>query len=158
MFMAGLILVFSTAMFFFYWQVTVQKILRRSFEHAYFKAIATANQLEFPALRSAFEGPNGTVDYTQLRQQINCDFRALTYLLKNACNTKQSYSNEERLLMVYFRVVLFSLSVRHVFKLGEKSSVINLASVLQYFANVVGERVDSVRLGNLSAADYILSL
>ena len=158
MFMAGLILVFSTAMFFFYWQVTIQKILRRSFEQAYFQVIATANRLEFPALRSAFESPDGMVDYAHLRTNIKCDYQALTYLLKNACNTKQSYSREERLLMVYFRVALFSLSVRHAFKLGEKSSVMNLASVLQYFANVVGERVDSVRMGNLSAADYILSL
>jgi len=158
MFMAGLILVFSTAMFFFYWQVTVQKILRRSFERAYFQVIATANQLEFPALRAALESPNGKVDYAHLRQNIKCDYQALTYLLKNACNTKQSYSREERLLMVYFRMALFSLSVRHALKLGEKSSAMNLASVLQYFANVVGERVDSVRMGNLSAADYILSL
>jgi hypothetical protein len=32
---------------------------------------------------------------------------------------------------------------------------LRLTSVLQYFANVVGQRVDTVRFGNFTAADYL---
>ena len=55
MVMACVILIVSTGLFFFYCQVTMQKILRRAFDHPYFQALAAANRLEFPALRKAFE-------------------------------------------------------------------------------------------------------
>jgi len=158
MVVSGVILVFSTALFFFYCQVTVQRILRRAFDQAYFQTIVTANHLAFPTLRKAFEELNAPVDYARLRMNMKCDFLALTYLLKNASNMRQCYSREERLLMLYFRLALISLTIRHWLRLREKPAVLGLAAILQYFANIVGERIDSVRFGNLSAFDYIPSI
>jgi len=89
---------------------------------------------------------------------LKCDFRALTYLLKNAVNVKQRYSGEERLLMFYFRLVFASLITRHWLRVGEKPAILKLTAILQYFANVVGQRVDSVRFANLTAADCVLGL
>jgi hypothetical protein len=37
-------------------------------------------------------------------------------------------------------------------------AVLRLTTILQYFANVVGERVSMIRFGNLSASDYLLNL
>jgi len=51
---------------------------------------------------------------------MKCDFLALTYLLKNASNMRQCYSREERLLMLYFRLALISLTIRHWLRLREK--------------------------------------
>ena len=51
MVLAALILILSTAMFFFYFQVTCQKILRLQFDREYFRPIVNANRLEFLALR-----------------------------------------------------------------------------------------------------------
>jgi hypothetical protein len=158
MVMACLILVFSTALFFFYCQVTIQKILRRAFDYAYFQALAAANRLEFPALRKAFEEADASADYARMRMNIKCDFLALTYLLKNASNLRQSYSREERLLMLYFRLALISLAVRHWLRLREKPAVMTLTAILQYFANVAGARMNSLRFGDLSFSDYVLSL
>ena len=158
MVVAVLILIFSTALFFFYWQVTFQRILRRAFDREYFQTMVTANRLEFPALRKAFEEPNAPVDYPRLRMIIKCDFQALTYLLKNAANVSQGYSREERLLIFYFCLVRASLIARHWLRLREKPAVLELAAILQYFANIVGKRINSVRLDNLSAFDYLLSL
>jgi hypothetical protein len=155
MLMAVLILVFSTALFFFYCQVTIHKILRRTFEQAYFRTIVAANGLEFPVLRNAFQGPNVPLDYAHVRTGIKCDFLALRYLLKNAANLQQRYSWQERVLMLYFRLVLASLAVRHRLHLSEKPAVLGLAEILQHFANVVGQRVNSVRLENLTALEYI---
>ena len=156
--MAVLVLIFSTALFFFYWQVTVQRILRRAFDREYFQTMVTAIRLEFPALRKAFEEPNAPVDYPRLRMMLKCDFLALTYLLKNAANVSQRYSREERLLIFYYRLVLGSLIALHWLRLREKPAVLELAAILQYFANIVGKRMNSVRFGNLSAYDYLLSL
>lgn len=158
MFIAALILVISTALFFFYFQSTCQKILRRSFDQEYSRSIVNANRLEFPAVRKSLEEFDAPVDYARLRLTLRCDFLALTYLLKNAGNLKQRYSHEEQLLIVYFRAVFFFLFVRHLLKLNESPAVLKLTEILEYFANIVGQRVNRVRFGNLTPSDYLLSL
>ena len=158
MFVASLILILSTALFFFYFQATCQKILRRQFEAEYFQVIVKANRLEFPSVQKSLDESDAPLDYQRLRTMLECDFLALVYLLKNAANVHQRYSYEEWLLMVYFRVVFFLLTVRHLLKLKEGAAVLRLTAVLQYFANVVGQRVNTVRFGNLTAADYLMNL
>jgi hypothetical protein len=158
MILAALILILSTALFFFYFQVTCQKVLRRQFDREYFQSIVNANRLEFPSLRKSLEEFGTPLDYPRLRMMLKCDFLALTYLLKNAANVNQRYSKEERLLILYFRWQFLSLAVRRLLKVSEKKAVLRLTSILQYFANVVGQRVNAVRFGNLTAADYLLNL
>ena len=158
MFMAALILILSTGLFFFYLQAACQRILRRQFAQEFFQSIVTANRLEFPSVRKALEDFGAPVDYPRLMLTLKCDFLALTYLLKNAANVNQRYSSEERLLIVYFKLVLVSLVARHWLKLRETSAALKLTAILEYFANVVGERVDTVRFGNLTASDYLLNL
>lgn len=158
MIVAVLILILSTALFFFYFQVTCRKILCRQFDREYFQSIANANRLEFPSLRRSLEDFGAPVDYSRLRMMLRCDFLALTYLLKNAANVNQSYTYDERLLILYFRWQFLSLAVRRLLRLGENTAILRLTAVLQYFANVVGQRVNAVKFGNLTAADYLLNL
>jgi hypothetical protein len=158
MVMATLILLVSTGLFIFYIQVTCQRILRRKFDQEYSQSIVNANRLEFPAVQKALEEFDAPVDYARLRMTLRCDFLALTYLLKNAGNLNQRYSREESLLIVYSRTLFFSLFIRHLLGLKEKPAVMRLAAVLEYFANVVGQRVNRVRFGNLTPSDYLLSL
>jgi hypothetical protein len=155
---AVMILILSTALFFFYFQVTCQKLLGRQFDREYFQSIANANRLEFPSLRKSLEEFGAPVDYSRLRMMLRCDFLALTYLLKNAANVNQRYTYDERLLILYFRWQFLALGVRRLLKLGENTAVLRLTAVLQYFANVVGQRVNAVKFGNLTAADYLLNL
>ena len=156
--MAALILIVSTGLFFFYLQVLCQKILRRQFTQAFSQSIVNANRLEFPSVRKAIEDLGSPMEYPRLTLTLKCDFLALTYLLKNAANVNQRYTYEERLLMVYFKVVFASLVARHWLKLREASPTLKLTAILEYFANVVGERVNAVRFGNLTASDYLLNL
>ena len=151
MIVATLVLILSAAMFFFYFQATCQRILRRHFDLEYFKSIANANRLEFPALRKALEESGPPIEYWRLRGALRCDFLALTYLLKNVGNSKRRYSNEERLLMVYFYSQYFSLAARRLLKVSDNKVILRLTSVLQYFANVVGQRVEAVKLSSLTA-------
>ena len=157
MFLAVLILVLSTAMLFFYLQVACQKVLRRQFEREYSQFIVNANRLEFPYVRKALEEMTEPLDHARTRMMLKCDFLALTYLLKNAANVSQSYSREERMLIFYFRALFFSFVLRHLLGLREKKAILNITSILQYFANVVGQRVNLVRFGNLTATDYLLT-
>jgi hypothetical protein len=158
MFMASVILIVSTALFCFYVQVACQRILRRKFDHGYFHSIVNANRLEFPAIRAALEEFDGPTDYPRLRMMLKCDYLALAYLVKNAANVRQRYSYEERLLLLYFRALFFSLWVRHMLRWREKPVYLKLTAILQYFANVVGQRVSQVRFGDLSATQYLLSI
>ena len=158
MVLAALILILSTAFFFFYMQATCQRILRQQFDREYFLAIVNASRLEFPAVRRTLGEFNSPIDYARLRIALKCDFRALTYLLKNAVKVDQRYSGKERLLMFYFRLVFASLIARHWLQVHEQPAILKLTAILQYFANVVGQRVDSVRFANLTAADYVVGL
>ncbi|HXX23353.1 MAG TPA: hypothetical protein VEO19_09400 [Terriglobia bacterium] len=157
MILAALILILSMAMFFFYFQATCQRILRRQFDWDYFQSIAKANRLEFPSLRKSVEEFDAPVEYSRLRRMLQCDFLALTYLLKNVQNVKRRYSNEERLLILYFRCQFLSLAVRRLLKLSDNNSILKLTSVLQYFANVVGQRVDAIKFRHFNA-DYLPNL
>jgi hypothetical protein len=158
MVMATLILVLSTAMFFFYLQSVGQKILRRQFAESFWQAIAQANRFEFPAIRQALKNSSETVDYAAMKGSLQRDFLTLTYLAKNAANVNQRHSREERFLIGYFKFSAFMMVARHALKLGEKPSALKMTAILQYFANVVGERANAVRFGNLTAADYLLNL
>ena len=157
MILAALILILSASLFGFYFQTTCQKILRRQFDREYFQSIARANRLEFPTLRESAAGSGAPAAYSLLRQALKCDFAALTYLLKNAANVNQSYGGDERLLILYFRCQFLSLAARRLVGMKEDRVILKLTSVLEYFANVVGKRVEAVKFGNLAAAEFPLS-
>jgi hypothetical protein len=154
MILAWLIMTLSMAMVFFYFQATCQKILRRQFDREYFHSIAQVIRLEFPALRKSIEESSAPVDYSRLCRVLRSDFHALTYLLNNVTDVNRHYSKEERLLTLYFRWQLLSLAVRCQLKAGEKKGILRLTSVLEYFANAVGQHVNTVGCANLTA-DYV---
>jgi hypothetical protein len=156
MILAWLILALSVAMLFFYFQATCQRILRRQFDQAYFQSIAKVIRLEFPSLRKSLAEVGTTVDYSRLSRAVKCDFLALTHLLKNTADLKQCYSREQRLLILYFRIQFLSLAVRRLLGVGERKAALRLTSVLQYFANVIGQRLYADEFGNLRP-DYLVN-
>lgn len=158
MFAASVILIISVALFLFYLQATCQKILAHKFDQAYYMTIVDANRLEFPFVRKALEEFRAPVDYPWVCMTLKCDYLALTYLLKNAANAKHRYTREERLLMFYFRAIFFALFTARLLRLAEKPSILKLTEILQHFADIVGERVNHVRFGDLSASDYLMTL
>jgi hypothetical protein len=158
MILSWLILALSLAMVFFYFQVTCQRILRRQFDQEYFRSIVNVIRLEFPSLRKSLAEPGTTVDYSRLPKALKCDFLALTHLLRNTADAKPGYSKEQRFLILYFRVQLLSLAVRRSLRVGERKAALRLTSILQYFANVVGERMNDVGFGNSTTASYLVNL
>jgi len=158
MLLAVFILIVSTAMSFFYLQVACQRILRRRFDRSYYIPIVNAIRLEFPSLQKSLDEFGATVDYPRLRVILERDYLALAYLLKHVANANRRYTLEERLLLLYLRWTLVSLAARRLLRLNEKQAILRVTSILQYFANVVGQRVNQVQFGTLTAADYLLEL
>lgn len=158
MFEAAMILIISTALLLFYLQATCQKILRQRAHQEFYHAIVNANRLEFPFVRSAIEDFDAPLDYTRFRMQLKCDFLALTYLMKNALNSSQKLTRDEKFLVAYSKTLFALLSLVHLFGFKEETFMLRLAAVLQYFSNVLGERVSKVRFGNMTASEYLLTL
>jgi hypothetical protein len=143
MIMATVILIFSTALFFFYVQGVCQKILRRQFAQQFSQMIVNANGFEFPSVRKALEDP-------RLMMTLRGEFQALTYLVKNAANANHRHTYKDQLLIVYFKLVFVSLVTRHWLKLQETPAALKLTAILEYFANVVGERISLTASNSLS--------
>jgi hypothetical protein len=158
MFIAALCLMVSTGLMFFFLQAVCQRVLRRRFNQEFYPAIVTANRLEFPWVRKAIEDYGTPRDYLRLTTTLKCDFVGLTYLLKHAVNVDQRMTYKEHLLTLYFRVLFVSLVTRRWLRLREDSAVLKLTTILQYFANVVGERVHTVRYGSPTPSDYLSNL
>jgi len=158
MFLPVLILTLSIAMLFFYLQTICLKILRQEFDRDYFLPIVNANRLEFPSVRRAVEEFDAPVDYARFCMMLKCDFLALSYLLRNAANQSHRYSTQDRLLILYFHLTYFMLRVRHFLRIDEKTPLLRLTSILQFFGNVVGLRVNSASFRDISASDYLLTL
>ncbi len=137
---SALILVISLGLLFFYFQVLCQKIMRREFERAYFQSVVRSGALEFATLRQAAETQGEPLDYEQCRVALQCDLLTLRYLLKHAANLRQKLSWQERMLLVYYRMASAALTARHWLGMNEKAPILRMTAVLQYFANVVGER------------------
>ncbi len=155
---ATLVLIGSLALFLFYLQAACEQILRRRFEDPLPDPIVEANRLEFPFVRKALEEYDAPVDYMRFRVQLKCDYLALTYLLRNAANQRHRLSRSERLLAAYLGALSGLLTVLHLLGMVEKPVFLKMTAVLEYFANVLGERIKQVRFGNLTASEYLMSL
>ena len=153
MILSALILIVSSGLLFFYFQVLCQRILRREFDRAYFQLTVNSARLEFASLRKGLEFPTAPLDFAQCRVALQCDLLTLRYLLKHAANLRQTLTGQERLLMFYYRLSSVSFVVRHWLGLNERAAILKMATVLQYFANVVGERNFRMQSDPLAAAE-----
>ena len=140
MLMSILVLVVSTALVLFYIQTFCEKALKREFSHPYFKEIIQAIQMEYPRLRDSSVS-KASYNYSDARLALKCDFMTLEYLLKNGDPTGRHLSRREWILTLYFRFLLLCLPIRHAFNLQEREAVSKLATILQFFANSVGEKL-----------------
>lgn len=138
--MSVVVLVTASALYLFYVQTICKKALRREFGRAYFKQVIEAFRLEYPQLRDSIAS-NGPFNYAQARLALKWDFFTLRYLLKKGVPSWRHLTRVERFLGLYFRFLLFSLAIRHVFNLNEREAMVKLASILQYLANSLGERL-----------------
>lgn len=141
MFFAAMVLIVSTALFFFYLQSTCERVLRRQFDRDYFKDIAQVCRLGFPSLRLALEGRDAPLDYASACVKLRVDFAVLSSL-KDAAHLGGRPCLGERLLRPYFHGILLALPLLRVAGAG-KRAITKLTAILQYSANAVGEQFSS---------------
>jgi hypothetical protein len=147
-----IIFIVSVAVLMFYLQVHCEKILLRRLNQQFFHSVVEAYPLAFPFVGKALEDFGVPVDYKRLRMELKCEFLALTYLLKDTGNAKGFSAKEQlkgelfvRELSWYFYAVFLVLWIKQRIGLSERAAVLKLTSILEYFANVLGERVGTTR-------------
>jgi hypothetical protein len=141
MFLSAVALAVSSALLLFYMETICEKAMKREFTRPYFKQIIQAFQLEYPLLRDGSRAKS-SFDFSQSHLALKCDFITLKYLLKNGNPARRHLSRQEKLLFGYFRFLLLSLAIRHAFRLRDREVMSKLTTILQFFANSVGERLN----------------
>ena len=151
MLMPFVILIVLTGLLCIWFQADCRRILARPFAREYFQPIVTVHRFEFLQIRNSSGDFAQPTEFVRLEAALRCDFLGLTYLLKHTANFNQSYTWEEFRLILYFRVLHAVLVTRHRLRWREEPALMNMTSILLYFANVVGERVNRSRFENLAA-------
>ncbi len=143
-FISVFILLSSLAFLFSWLRAVSRAALRQTFERDYSADVAEASQLEFLAIRRALlEYPEEIADYSGVLTTLERDYEALTYLLRNAGTVHVGkYSRAERLLMLDFQLLRFWVRVQRLLGLQSwHSALLEMTSILQYFGNVMGQRL-----------------
>ncbi len=153
-FISIFILVISAALLMFWLRSACQSVLRHRFEQDYSTEVAEANQLEYLAIRRALaEHPEEIADYGGLLATLERDYEALTYLLRNAATVHVGrYSRTERLLVLDFQLLRLWVRLKRLVGWPSwRAGLLEMTTILNYFANVVGQRLATFP-GRLPAA------
>jgi len=157
MFSAAIVLIVSTALFFFYLQSACERVLREQFDQEYFQAIAQVCRLEFPSLRLAMERRDVPVDYASVCAKLRVDFVLLSSL-KDTAHLDDRPCVGERLLGAYFHGILLALPLLRAAGVG-KRAIRKLTAILQHSSNAIGEQLSSAQLAEpLTPSQYLAGL
>ncbi|MBI3667826.1 MAG: hypothetical protein HY236_16615 [Acidobacteria bacterium] len=143
MLMTLLILVVSSALFLYWFRYTVILILRTRPAPDYAPQVAVANHLSFVEIRQKLHAPVETESLGSFCKALQQDYRMLKYLLGHAATGQAGrYTVEQRLLMANFRVLALCCAMVQRFQPNAaKTALLEMSSILEYFANVMGSRV-----------------
>lgn len=138
------ILAISLAMLIMWLRSAAQAVLGRRFEQDYSREVAEANQLEFLAVRRALSEPGeGGYDFSEALSSLERDYEALSYLLRNAATLHMGrYTHSERLLILDFHLLRAWVRLSRVLGWRNwRSGLLAMTRILEYFGNVVGQRL-----------------
>ena len=143
-FVSVFILVSSVVLLLFWLRWACRSVLQQRFEQDYSAEVAEANQLEYLAIRKALaEYPEEIADYNGLLATLERDYEALTYLLRNAATVHVGqYTRSERLLVLDFQVLRLWVRLKRLLGWPSwRSGLLAMATILEYFGNVMGRRL-----------------
>ncbi|MBI2957177.1 MAG: hypothetical protein HYY26_07690 [Acidobacteria bacterium] len=143
-FISVFVLVSSALSLVFWLRSACRGILQQGFEQDYSRAIAEANQLAFPGVRRLLtEEPEAAESNGRLLEELERDYQALTYLLRNAATLHVGrYSRRERLLVLDFQLLRLWVRLKRLFGGRDiRDTLLEMAAILEYFSNTLGQRV-----------------
>ena len=139
-FIATLIITASSLLLFGYWfRYTCVLILNAKTSRDFAGEVATANQLDFPAVQRQLW--TESADLSRLHESLNRDYALLTYLVSHAAGHQGEIGLEDRMLQLNYRLmgVWYRLS-RPISAAAARKALEEMSLVVAHFANVMGER------------------
>ena len=137
----ALIIGIALVLFVYWFRLTVIMILRTQTALEYAQRVAAANQLSFVDVRQQLHAQIGPAELPGLCNALQRDYRVLKYLLGHAATVEAgSYTAEQRLLMLNFRMMSVWFAVCRFRPEHAKHALLELSGTLEYFANVMGRR------------------
>jgi len=142
MVVAFFIIGISSALFACWFRYTVILIQRSRSGQGHAVRAAAANRLHFIDVREKLHAPMDVGSLRGLSKALQHDYRVLTYLVGHAANLQAGhYTAEQRLLMLNFRLMtIWFAATAPIRPTSAKLALLEMCSVLEYFANVMGER------------------
>jgi hypothetical protein len=140
-----LIAAFTFVLFVYWLRHNCLLILKQHFPRDHAPEVAAANNLRLPEIRQRLQARPRVADLPNLYRQLMRDHRILTSLVRYTATFQGgTYTVEQRLLAVDFRVMQFMfLACQAAAPKQARRALAEAARVLEYFANVIGERAVS---------------
>ena len=144
MFVSIIIIAFSLMLFLYWFRYTCLIILNTKTVRDYTAQIATANQLEFPAIQAQLRlagGPMPQLD--TLHASLDRDYQLVTGLLRHAAQFQVGGVNiEQRMLMIDYKVMKMWYGAARSFSKGSYAmqALQEMSDIVAHFANSMGER------------------
>lgn len=145
-FISAFILASSALLAYFWLCSACRSILNKPFERNYSAEVARAIRFEYLALRKLLgEEPARVTDCASRLASLERDYQALTYLLRRTATASgNGHSSAERLLILDFHLLRWWARLKFFLAVDNwRASLLEMTSVLDYFGQVVGQRMHS---------------
>jgi hypothetical protein len=104
-------------------------------------AVARANRLAFLEVRKTLESDSQQLALDELYRSLESDYRILSYLLQNSTGLDMP-GVEQRLMVLDYRLMELGYRVlRSLFPNHARQALIEMAKVIGFFSQKMGERV-----------------
>jgi hypothetical protein len=132
----------SVVMFLYWFRYTCLLILHSEPTKAYAGRVAAANRLSFPNIQTALQRQDAALD--TLHRSLQDDYRVVRYLLEHASGLG-GHSLEQKVILLDYKVMqIWYKLTRNISEVHARRALIEMSSILTYFANAMGQRAESV--------------
>lgn len=140
-----LIIVFSVALFLYWFRYTCLLVLSARSAKDYSSQVAAANQLSFLTVRERITEASAPDLLDNLHRSLDSDYKMLTNVMRHAAGLQaRGCDLEHRMLMIDFALMRgwYSLS-RKLSVPHARKALSEMAEIVGHFANTMGERADA---------------
>ena len=106
------------------------------------RRVAAGNGLSLLQVRQQLYAPTAAKDLPLLGEQLRQDYRVLKYLLGHIGESRRSYTSEQQLLMVHFRLTSLWFAAIHRFRLhSARTALAEMSTMVEFFAGALSQRL-----------------
>jgi hypothetical protein len=144
---ASLLIIAVSLVLFLYWlRYTCLLLLQGAPVTERAGLVARANRLQFPEVRKLLASEAAAEGLDALQASLDCDFRILIYLLEHSTGLELP-ALEQKLLVLDYRLMRLLYRILKTSSVKQaREALVEMADVLGYFSQKMGERAAQTSL------------